>query len=90
MAVFDIIHRSESKKVADVCGNHWHGMLPFLEAGNRVSPGAYMVDESGKEILLKGSGYTLEALFLSDQRGCLRCQHSCHQRLAVKKAVGKK
>lgn len=57
LAVFEIIHRSENRKVADVCGNHWHGTLPALEAGETLSLGAFLEDEFGEEIMLDGDHY---------------------------------
>lgn len=61
VAVFEVIHRNEDKKVADVCGSHWHGMLPLLQEGDRISLGAFLEDEFGEEIVLDGDHYALSA-----------------------------
>ncbi|RQD68609.1 MAG: hypothetical protein D5S00_08700 [Tindallia sp. MSAO_Bac2] len=51
ITAFEIIYRSEDEVVAYVHGDHWHGSLPEVVAGESMSLGAYIEEDGGEEVL---------------------------------------
>lgn len=58
ITAFEIINRSEDEVVAYVHGDHWHGSLPEVPAGENISLGAY-VEEDDEEMLLDGDHHAI-------------------------------
>ncbi len=79
IAVFEIIDRSEDEVTAYVHGDHWHGGLPVVEAGNNLSLGAY-IEEGDEEVLLDGDHHALDvALADGAEEGIVSFDsHGCH------------
>ncbi|WP_255192523.1 hypothetical protein [Natronobeatus ordinarius] len=56
---FEVVDRSTDEVAAYVHGDHWHGELPHVDAGEHVSLGANIETADGEEIDLSGDEYSL-------------------------------
>ena len=55
--VFEILNRSDNRsRVAYIHGDHWHGRLPNIEVGGRLSLGANITSVGGRERELDSEG----------------------------------
>ncbi len=59
ITAFEIIYRRAEEVTAYVHGDHWHGSLPEVPAGENISLGAY-IEEDDEEMLLDGDHHALE------------------------------
>jgi len=58
ITVFEVIDRRADEVTAYVHGDHWHGSLPNIAAGESISLGAY-IEEDDEKVLLDGDHHAL-------------------------------
>ena len=74
-SVFEIINLQENEMAAYVCHDHWHGGIPWIKEGERVSLGTYIEDPQGKEMTVDGNRYSVNARLTE---GCEVLSFECH------------
>lgn len=55
---FNLIDRSDDSRIAYAHSDHWHGSLPPVPLGDRLSLGAQILDEDGDALSLDGSPFS--------------------------------